>query len=216
MSNIRTLKAVFILFLLNFSFSQVDNVGDQSFSFEKDGQVINIPVFSNKDIQNPGSDISRIIILIHGQNRNADDYFDAINEVASDHNILAETMILVPQFLITEDLNYWQLDNTVAFWSSTTAWQSGNRSHSTLEHPRDFEISSFAVTDSIISYCTPIMNNLQEIVVVGKSAGGQYTNRYSAGSNQDYDEIIRYVIISGSSYLYFDELRPSDFLYPIN
>ena len=154
MSNIRSLKGVFILFLLNFSFSQVDNLGDQSFSFEKDGQVISIPVFSNKDIQNPGNDISRIIILIHGQNRNADDYFDAINEVASDHDLLLETMILVPQFLITEDLDYWQLDNSVAFWTSTTAWQSGNRSHSTPEHLRDFEISSFAVTDSIISHFT--------------------------------------------------------------
>ena len=216
MSNIRSLKGVFILFLLNFSFSQVDNLGDQSFSFEKDGQVISIPVFSNKDIQNPGNDISRIIILIHGQNRNADDYFDAINEVASDHDLLLETMILVPQFLITEDLDYWQLDNSVAFWTSTTAWQSGNRSHSTSEHPRDFEISSFAVTDSIIAHYASTINNLQDIVVVGKSAGGQYTNRYSGGSDQDHNGIIRYVIISGSSYLYFDEFRPTDFLYPIN
>ena len=63
MSNIRSLKGVFILLLLNFSFSQVDNVGDQSFSFEQDGQIISIPVFSNKDIQNPGNDISKIIKL---------------------------------------------------------------------------------------------------------------------------------------------------------
>ena len=77
-----------IFFFLQFIFSQVDNVGDQYFTFQKDGQEISIPVFSNVDIQDPSDDISKMVILIHGQNRNADDYYDAINEVALDLSLI--------------------------------------------------------------------------------------------------------------------------------
>ena len=204
-----------IFFFLQFIFSQVENVGDQYFTFQKDGQEISIPVFSNVDIQDPSDDISRMVILIHGQNRNADDYYDAINEVVLDYDLSSGTMIIVPQFLITEDLDYWQLDNTVAFWSSLTAWHTGNKSHSTSDHQREYEVSSFAITDSMVTHYSSVINDLQSIVIVGKSAGGQYVNRYLAGSGQDYNGLIDYVIIAGSSYLYFDGSRYTEFLYPI-
>ena len=53
---------------------------------------------------NPDSNIDRAVIVIHGMNRNADDYYNSIYDNALEFNILSETIIIAPQFLITTDL----------------------------------------------------------------------------------------------------------------
>ena len=39
--------------------------------------------------------------------------------------------------------------------------------------------------DSLISHILLVFPNLQDIALVGNSAGGQYVNRYAAGSGQN-------------------------------
>ena len=101
------------------------------------------------DINSSNNNINKAVIVIHGQNRNADDYYNSIYNIASNAGIASETIIIAPQFLITLDLNHWQLGNTIVFWSGTTPWSSGGQSNSTSEHPRDFEISSYTLMDSL-------------------------------------------------------------------
>ena len=56
--------------------------------------------------------------------------------------------------------------------------------------------------DSLISHLLSNFSNLQDIVLVGNSAGGQFVNRYAAGSDQEGGGMIRYVVSAPSSYLY--------------
>ena len=104
---------------------------------------INLPFFSNQSLDTPNYSVQKAVIVIHGANRNADDYYNSIYNNASDLDVLSETIIIAPQFLITADLNHWQPSTEFAFWSGTTSWSSGGLSNSTNEHPRDYEISSY-------------------------------------------------------------------------
>ena len=101
-----------ILFLFinsNIALSQVEIVGDQNFTIVQNDDSINIPFFSNENIHNSNESINRAVIVIHGMNRNADDYYNSIYSIVANNGLLSETIIIAPQFLITLDLNYWEI-----------------------------------------------------------------------------------------------------------
>ena len=58
-------------------FGQVDIVGDQNFDITFDGSLVSLPLFSNHAITTSPDDITRAVIVIQGQNRNADDYYNS-------------------------------------------------------------------------------------------------------------------------------------------
>ena len=195
--------------------AQVEVIGDQNFSIIQNGYEINLPYFSNQDLFDSNININRAVIVIHGMNRNADDYYSSIFNNATDLDILSETIIIAPQFLVTTDLDHWQPNTAFAFWSGTTQWSSGGQSNSTNEHPRNYEISSFTIMDSLMFHILFTFPNLQDIVLVGNSAGGQFVNRYAAGTDQNLEGKLRYIIAAPSSYVYFDEYRYDDFQFPL-
>ena len=210
------LKILFFKLTLHFIFAQVETIGDQSFIISQLNHEITLPLFSNKDIYEPDFNVSRAVIVVHGMNRNADDYYNSIYNDALDLNVISETIIIAPQFLITTDLNHWQPSIEYVFWSGTTQWSSGGQSNSTSQHQRDYDISSFSLMDSLVSHIFINFPNLQDIVLVGNSAGGQFVNRYAAGTGQEVGGIIRYIISAPSSYLYFDENRYTDYHFPLS
>ena len=209
-------KILFFNFTLHSIFSQVEIIGDQNFFTSESNDQIILPIFSNKEIYIQDPSVDRAIIVIHGMNRNAEDYYNSIYDNAVEFNILSETIIIAPQYLITTDLNHWQPSNEYVFWSGTTPWSSGEQSSSTTQHPRSYAISSFSIMDSLISHLLSNFSNLQDIVLVGNSAGGQFVNRYAAGSDQEGGGMIRYVVSAPSSYLYFDENRYNEYQMPFS
>ena len=194
-------------------FGQVDIVGDQNFDITFDGSLVSLPLFSNTIYTLP-DDITRAVIVIHGQNRNADDYYNSIYSAASSTEDLTETLVIAPQFLTTTDINFWELSNSVVYWSNTTSWTGGNLSNSTSDHPRDYDISSFSVMDSLVSYLLHNVPYLEKVIIVGNSAGGQFVNRYAAGSDQNGQGKIEYIISAPSHFLYLDENRLEDYTRP--
>ena len=156
-------QIITVAMAIDFIFGQVDVSWRSKLLITQNGSEIQLPLFSNVDINTSNNNINKAVIVIHGQNRNADDYYNSIYDIASDSGIASETIIIAPQFLITLDLNHWQLGNTIVFWSGTTPWSSGGQSNSTSEHPRDFEISSYTVMDSLISHILLTFPNIQEI-----------------------------------------------------
>ena len=208
-------KIVFLALGLRSIFAQVDVIGDQNFLFIQNNNEINLPFFSNQSLDTPNYSVQKAVIVIHGANRNADDYYNSIYNNASDLDVLSETIIIAPQFLITADLNHWQPSTEFAFWSGTTPWSSGGLSNSNNEHPRDYEISSYTIMDSLIAHLLTIYPNIQDIALAGNSAGGQFVNRYAAGSDQEGEGKIRYIVSAPSSYVYMDEYRYSEYLFPM-
>ena len=215
--NSRTLKARYVFFIfLGCSFSQVEEVGSSLFSVNQNQQIVNVPYYSSQSIYNDDQGLERIIIVVHGQNRNANDYYNYIQDISELIGFSEQSFVFSPQFLLGQDLTQWNLDTTYAFWSGTTQWTGGYLSDSTAEHPRLFQISSFAIMDSIISHFLTTFQSIEEIVLAGHSAGGQFVNRYAAGSNINSENRLRFIVGAPSHYLYFDDQRSiNNFQTPI-
>ena len=205
-------KFNFILFIffvaaLELLKAQVDIIGNKIFSMNYEDSPISIPIFSNMDLDDDNLGINKVVIVVHGLNRNANDYFNSIDGVTTSLGLQNETNIIAPQFLLLEDIEYWSLGSTIPYWQNNTGWMTGNQSLSTTQHPRDFQISSFTIMDSLLSYFLIQYSNIEEIVLVSNSAGGQLLNRYAGGSPITFNEKIKFIISAPSSFLYFDENR---------
>ncbi len=149
--------------------------------------------------------VVRAVLVIHGNARNADDYFDFATEAAGLEHKLAETLVLAPNFRTRKD----EPGRGEHYWSSH-GWKIGNRS---LDAAR---VSSFAVMDELLGRICPTgpapFPNLRTVVIAGHSAGAQFVNRYLAGGagcpNRRIE--VRYIVMNPSSYLYVDDRRRAD------
>lgn len=147
--------------------------------------------------------VNRAVIVIHGTNRNASDYFQRMMEAADLAGAEKESLILAPHFTSVDDPS----DADVPQWSSG-GWKIGDKSQSKSGIGR---ISSFQVIDEMI---TKLMDrdkfaNLSRIVVIGHSAGGQFVQRFAVGS-PGKSISMRYIVSNPSSYVYTGKSRPKN------
>ena len=143
--------------------------------------------------------VTQAVIVVHGTNRNADDYFKSMTDAATLAGRLPSTIIIAPRFVTVDDAP--AVDEPV--WSSS-GWRIGDLSSTTGPQPR---ISSFAVIDTIMVRLGDRMKfpRLSRIVVTGHSAGGQLLHRFAATSRiaPTLPGItVRYVVANPSTWLY--------------
>jgi hypothetical protein len=193
----------------------VDYVSPNRITFNIDGNILKIPYSRNYALGSTNENIIRAIIVIHGKNRNAFDYYNTILDAAKTADHAEETTIIIaPQFLIEDDIDWHGLPDNILFWDNG-GWKIGHKSKNTISHPRPARISSFAIIDTILYRLAVNNTNLQTIVLAGHSAGGQFANRFAAGSQMeqtlsyDYGIHFRYITANPSSYLYLNEERRS-------
>ena len=176
-----------------------------------------MPVYANGPLANGASWATHALIVIHGNSRNADKYFQYGASAAKKARENLTTLVLAPHFTITRDAAE-RAENQL-YWTRSAGWKRGDRS-SPKSRPR---ISSFEVIDLIFGLLGNRQRfpNLNRVVVAGHSAGGQFVQRYAAGHPDDVIPAhlrVRYVVANPSSYLYFDLQRPiagaSDFAIP--
>lgn len=169
-----------------------------------------VPVFANGDWLAPTRDVRRAVILIHGRLRNGDTYFDlAERSCALAGGSPADTLLIVPQFLATADVEAHALPPSTLHWD-WTSWMGGENA----EGPAP--ISSFDVLDAIVHTLASREQfaSLAEVVVAGHSGGGQVVQRYAVVARSEAPLtargiVLRYVVANPSSYVYFDALRPT-------
>ena len=195
------------------SFAQADIIGKQKVILNINGSRLKIPYFSSHDLAKSNTQIERAVVVIHGTERNADTYYASMMTAASMSGInLNSTIILAPQFLLEEDINFHSLDNEHLYWSND-GWKSGSFSRIENTNPRSQRISSYAVLDTIMLRLANNLPNLKSIIFTGFSAGGQLANRYSASTPvvdilcSKYQISTKFVVGSPSSYLYLDNKR---------
>ncbi len=203
---------LFTIFVLQLS-AQVDEVGTQKFEMLIGGNVLKIPYYSNFPLETSSATIRKLVITVHGTNRDADAYFDHMEEAASlrpDES--GSTLIVAPQFLIEEDIDAFSLDVEHLYWSNG-GWRIGSNSQSSNFNPRPERVSSFAVLDSLILRVADVFPNLESVIFAGHSAGGQVSNRYSGTSPVEnilcsqYQVNTRFIVANPSSYAYMDNRR---------
>lgn len=136
---------------------------------------------------------TRALIVVHGTNRNASDYYRYGQSAAKKAGVAATTLVLAPWFKTKDD----HPAKGEPVWTNDQ-WKSGGG-----------KLSSFAVMDDLITQLADRIRfpRLTHIVVAGHSAGAQFTQRYATFGKAS--PITSYVVANPSSYCYFDPERPS-------
>jgi hypothetical protein len=188
-------------------------IGDSLIVLRFSGDTLVVPYFANLRVDEPHAGITRAVVVIHGTLRNARDYYQGIRTASAAAPGADSTCLMVaPQFLTEADVVADTLSAQHLYWPYM-GWRQGDHSVSTTAHPRPARISSFAVVDSLLLRLAALNPDLENMVVAGHSAGGQFLNRYAAGNQvhetllADYGITVHYLVSNPSSYLCFDAKR---------
>ena len=153
--------------------------------------------------------ITRALIVVHGQGRDADNYFRTSLAAAFLAGALEDTVVVAPRFASNDGRGCRDtLAQDEVSWScSGDSWRSGGVA---TNNPK---LTSYDFADAILRKLArkEIFPNLKVIVVAGHSAGGQFVTRYEM-ANQVHDTLgvpVTYVVSNPSSYAYPDPARPA-------
>lgn len=152
----------------------------------------------NHNIYGDNSDVERAIIVIHGSGLDAMTYYNTTVAEATAQGVdLTKTDIIAPQFFQGLPAGTW-----TNYYEWSGSWRYGDDA---ISHPR----SSFEVIDHIINQLMDHRPNLKIIVVAGQSAGGQFVDRYSLGTNVAHSDVkMRFWAANPGSYLWLTSARP--------
>jgi pimeloyl-ACP methyl ester carboxylesterase len=158
-----------------------------------------LPVFTSLDWAQPLPGVHRVVIVVHGYNRNAADY--ARNMMALGPP--ADTLVVAPQFLDPDDIAAHHLPDAVLRWDREE-WLDGDPAQGPTS------LSAFDGFDAVLAKLTDraIFPNLAQIVLAGFSAGGQIVQRYAEVGRGEGTIPLRFIIGSPGSYAYFGDERP--------
>jgi hypothetical protein len=165
-------------------------------------------VYSNYALDKKNDQLTRALIVVHGQGRDADNYFRTSLAAAFLAEAMQDTMVISPRFASNNgNCRDTLAINEVNWPCGGDSWRSGGAAinYATL--------TSYDFMDAIVRALTRKENfpNLKSIVISGHSAGGQFATRYGM-ANQLHESAgvpIRYVVSNPSSYSYLDPERPS-------
>jgi len=153
--------------------------------------------------------ITRALIVVHGQGRDADSYFRTSLAAAFLASALDDTVVIAPRFASNDGRGCRDsLAQDEVSWScSGDSWRSGGVA------PNNPKLTSYDFADAILRKLArkEIFPNLKAIVVAGHSAGGQFVTRYEM-ANQVHETLgvpVTYVVSNPSSYAYLDLTRPA-------
>jgi hypothetical protein len=167
-----------------------------------------IPLEMSSDLGASHPEINRAAVVFHGKGRNVEGYFRALQRAGQEAGPMArQTLLLAPQFLREEDAEAHRLPSRFLRWHSGS-WSAGEAA--TLPLP----LSTFDVIDALLMTLSDrkLYPNLNTIVLIGHSGGGQLLNRYAivgkSASLTGSGIHVRFVIANPSSYFYFNDDRP--------
>lgn len=145
--------------------------------------------------------IKRLVILVHGVNRNADEYFEWAMTAAEIAQASRDTLLIAPHFKNETD----KKGNDELYWRGSQ-WKAGDPSINA-----GGKISAFSIVDTIASEVVGSKNfpGLRKLVITGHSAGGQLTSRYAVTSSvaESLGLEVSYVIGNPSTYFYVNPAR---------
>lgn len=148
----------------------------RTFLYEEAGVEYNFQFYSNYDVTNdPGfvwNDIKNLIVVVHGQNRDADEYFRIMNQAIAGTALQGNTLVVAPYF--KDDA---AAEGNAFFWGSN--WRFGGDTNNT-----QVNMSSFSVVDALISAFTSSAKfpDMKTVFVTGHSSGASFSHYYSLSS----------------------------------
>ncbi len=158
--------------------------------------------------------ITGALVMIHGTNRDADNYYRNAMAAAFLADALENTIVIAPRIASNERGCQDKLaPNEVSYSCSGDSWRSGGTSSSSDK------LTSFDFIDEVLQKLArkEVFPNMKHIVVAGHSAGGQFVNRYEM-ANQVHEKLgvpVTYIVANPSSYAYPDNTRPTAADWPV-
>jgi hypothetical protein len=176
-----------------------------------------VRVFRTHPLDQRNEKITRALVVVHGQGRDADSYFRSAVAAAFLAGSLDDTLVVSLRLASRDGRNCQdKLDADELNWvcAGPDSWRSGGGA---VGKPK---VTSFDVTDTILIRLADkrLFPNVKHIVVAGHSAGGQYVTRYEM-VNAVHDRVgipVSYIVANPSSYTYLDSLRPSASAFPLD
>ena len=157
------------------------------------------------------SQVQMALIVVHGANRNADDYFCSAKATIGlqDRYPPSSVLVITPFFAMTPPSTNQTDASTFFYWNDTDdqdgSWRYG------ADSTGPTRVSSFATMDAIIESLQSRHPNLQTITIAGHSSGGQFVQRWSLLTpiwpNADDRIQIRAIVANPSNYAYLTPLR---------
>ena len=173
-------------------------------------------VYRTQPLDTRNEAITRALVVVHGQGRNADGYFRSAVAAALLAGALDNTVVVSPRFASNQGNCHDKLDAQEINWVCIggESWRNGGGAVGNAA------VTSFDMGDAIVQRLVrkEVFPNLKRIVIAGHSAGGQYVGRY-AMANQMHERAgvpVSYVVANPSSYTYPDALRPTVSAFPTN
>ncbi len=145
-------------------------------------------------------ELEAAIIVVHGANRDADNYFNILMSTLQANSLEQKVMLIAPFFK-----NQQEASGNDFYWTNT-GWRGGNNSLGTNA------ISSFEVVDKLIEQLAdeshfPV---LKKIIVTGHSSGALFTHLYAAANKVEAANpglVFEYVPANSQYYYYPDGQR---------
>lgn len=152
--------------------------------------------------------IEEAFVLVHGQSRNADDYFRTAMAAGFLAGALDRTIIISPRFASNDGTGCKDVlaEGEINQPCRGNTWRGGGNPVNAKD------ASSFHATDELLRHLADrrVFPNLKRIVLAGHSAGGQFVHRYAAASRavESVGVPVKLIVSNPSSYLYLDARRP--------
>lgn len=166
-------------------------------------------IYSTYPLDKKNERVVRALIVVHGQGRDADNYFRTSLAATFLANAFDDTVVISPRFASNNGTGCRDTlaANEVNWPCAGDSWRSGGVA------TNNSKLTSYDFMDEIVRSLARKENfpNLKAIVISGHSAGGQFVTRYEM-ANQVHESInvpITYVVSNPSSYSYLDAERPS-------
>ena len=165
---------------------------------------LKIAAYRSHSLSTAQPNLERAVIVVHGTNRDADRYYTDLVAAAEKAGAIEKTLLISPYFRGKDR----GCDDKVAageLYFTCNGWKYGDSAVNAKD------IYSFTVTDRLVRMLADRAKfpKLRAVVVVGHSAGGQFLQRYAAGTRIDTQVRVRvrFVVMNPSSYMYLDAKR---------
>jgi hypothetical protein len=181
----------------------------QMIELGKESVRYNFSVYASRAMNSDMSRIRHIVIIQHGLQRNALDYFNAGMRLMIASGVSKDlTLLIAPDFFATPDIGA-DDPQRFPFWK-VMGWPGGEDS---INAPH---VSSFRVFDDLLTLVADKAHfpSLTSVVIAGHSDGAAFVQRYAVLNKvhrkfQSAGVDLRYVIANSPSYLYFTPERPT-------
>src|ERR1700744_4578561 len=195
----------FVLSSLSGKAQKIEPSCPNAFIVHKNGGAQAIRYASSLRLDKPDTNITTLLIYVHGINRNAVAYFGYAEDMVRMAGKRKQTLVIAPQYANADELDYYRLGNEFLYWKKAE-WKDGHTSEALAGRPQATKMSSYEIMDSLVTFILSSNSfpHIKRVVIAGHSAGGQFVQRYSAITPlPDVLSSItfRFIVMDPSSYL---------------